>query len=586
MKKKAVLVFLILLFCCTFPMVSQGNPWGNLKKIYFYTSMQDEKSVLERLDSIDLDEVKRSEQSDMTRRLIQFGDYFFSKGKIDTAEAFYKKVVDHAPRYWPVVNKLEKVKRSRGAGIIGLNNVFKQLLMTIGDFETFFMMMNGLLNILFFAGILSFFIFSLLLFRKYFRLAGNDILIVRKQKISIQGILFVFLAILWPLFAFSGWVVYPFLIIGFLWGYLNSNEKKSVSFALVVVVVITFLYSFNLVFEKNLQREDFKSIMKLNKGHLFDKEIYENFDDELKVMQAFGYYEDGNHDTALEILHSTDDNLKNILKYELLGNIYYRAGDIPLSIRYYKESLGLNEKNPVTLNNFTMALARNDNAKVFDSWAKRYPEIADLKNKELNLKEPREIPGVLWRRLFNLSGGKFIPSVFIKSTLVQVFKLPIIYCILILLIYIFMIGKIWPSLGESTHCSKCARIIKKTAIHKSYKLCDECHQLFLIKDVIFLEAKVLKEKELRKRYRKKFMMTLLLSLIIPGLNLKYREKDKLFMTLNFLVYVLIGFAVLGFLVFEKVYMTTPLFFNVLAGVAMLFYFLVNMFSVLGEDDGI
>ena len=67
--------------------------------------------------------------------------------------------------------------------------------------------------------------------------------------------------------------------------------------------------------EKNIQREDFKSIMKLNKGYLYDKEVYENFDDELKVMQAFGYYEDGNNDTALEILHSTDDNLKNVLKY-------------------------------------------------------------------------------------------------------------------------------------------------------------------------------------------------------------------------------------------------------------------------------
>ena len=35
---------------------------------------------------------------------------------------------------------------------------------------------------------------------------------------------------------------------------------------------------------------------------------------------------------------------------------------------------------------------------------------------------------------------------------------------------------------------------------KSHALCDGCYQLFLIKDPIFLEAKILKEKEISRQF--------------------------------------------------------------------------------------
>jgi len=48
----------------------------------------------------------------------------------------------------------------------------------------------------------------------------------------------------------------------------------------------------------------------------------------------------------------------------------------------------------------------------------------------------------------------------------------------------------------------------------------------------------------------------------------------------------VGFAVVGMMNFNHIFSTVPLFFNMVGIGAVGVYFLVNIFSVIGEENGI
>jgi hypothetical protein len=51
-------------------------------------------------------------------------------------------------------------------------------------------------------------------------------------------------------------------------------------------------------------------------------------------------------------------------------------------------------------------------------------------------------------------------------------------------------------------------------------------------------------------------------------------------------YFLVGFAVVGMVNFNRIFSTVPLLFNLVGIGAVGFYLLVNIFSVLGDENGI
>jgi tetratricopeptide (TPR) repeat protein len=548
--------------------------------------------VLEQLELIEFEDLIRADQKEIASQLIRFGDRYFERGKYDHAEAFYRKVFNVSPKddYWYLYNKLEKIKRANGSVFIGFKSLFGQFFLALKNFKASFLLVNHFFNLLFFSTLFTFLLFSLILFIRYFKLAGNDLVLDEKKKFSFKKILIILLALLWPALFLFGWMIYPFLLTGFLWFYLNENEKKAVKYMLIAAAVISTLYSLNLVLEKNLQTNSFKQAQKVYEGRLFDKEVYDTFDDGLKVAQAASYYEKGKVDpnwlnTALDILNSTNDDYKSPLKYTLKGNIYFRYGEIGQSIKYYSDSLLLDDDNKITLNNFTLALIKENKPEVFTSYAERYPQIESLRTKAVDIKNVKLNQGALWERLFNSSKEKFNPGLFFKGIIKELIKLPVVYYLLLFIIYVMGLRKLVPFIGQSTFCSKCHKIIKEASIHKSYKLCDDCYQLFSIKDVIFLEAKILKEKELRKKFKKKYIVFLIFSLLIPGLNFNYRGNNRLFLLLAVIFYFLVGFAVVGIVNFSRIFSTAPLFFNLVGIGAVGFYLLINIFSVLGDENG-
>jgi len=287
--KKRFLFFLIVL-CFVSMVFSQGNnTWGNLKKIHLYDSIGKYGKVLENLQLIDFVGLNKKEVEKVAFELINFGDYYFSKGKNKLSESFYKKVLEISPGFWYVYNRLGKINKKRGYVLSNLEYGFKQFLMISRDFDSSFLILITLSKVLLFSSMFVFFIFSIILFAKYFKLVGNDLFINKTGTISIIRVFFIFIILFWPVFIFSGWMVYPFLIVGFFWVYMDAYERKSTLYIFIFIFITSFLFSFNRVLENNFKQENFDVLRELYKGGLFDKKEYDKFDDELKVIQALSY---------------------------------------------------------------------------------------------------------------------------------------------------------------------------------------------------------------------------------------------------------------------------------------------------------
>jgi len=583
--RKTILGFII----CTVAvggLFSAANPWGDLKKIYIYDSLNDLGRVSEMLDQIQLGLLKRKEKKEVARQFIDLGDHYYHQKKYRLAEKFYRKVLPISPSYWYVYNKLERINRDRGQLLFNFKNVFQQFSTLLRDFTAAFFLLNNLLNVLFFSCLLVLFVQAVLLFIKYFRLAGNDLLKDANNIFSLKRVLILAVLLFWPVLLFAGWMIYPFLIFGFLWVYMGSDERRSTVVIMVAVAVVSVLYSFNHMLEKNFRTQDFKIVKQVFDGRLFNRTVYESFDNELKVLQALSYYENDSLKTAEDILNATGENYKSTLKCDILGNINYRFDNIPESIRYYRQSLSLNDKNPIALNNFTMALIKNDNTEIFESWAKRYPEISEHKKRKLVLRDVEIPQRFLWRRLLSLPASSLNFWELVKGVLASLFAMPVLYGILLFLTYIILVLKVFDNVGQSTFCSKCSKIIKETTVHKSYKLCNDCYQLFLIKDVIFLEAKILKEKELAKRTRKRSLILWILSVVVPGLKLSFMDKNRSFILVTGLFFFTLGYYVFGSITLRMGFGTSPIFLNFIGLLAVLIYLVSNIMSLWGEEDGL
>ena len=584
MNKKALLIlFFFILANLGF---AGESPWGQLKKIHYFDGQKDYKMVREYLAAIDGSQMNRVEMKEIANQLKTFGDHYFDEGEFNLARAFYYKVLNLNPSQWDIYNRLERINRGEGALTYNFGFLGKQFFEVFKNFKASFLMVNNFVNMLFFSGILVFFIFSILLFGRYFTIAGYDFSTDERGGLSIRNLVILLLLLFWPAMFFPGWVAYPFLILGLLWTYLNDTEKRAAILGVVLVGILSILFAFNGYLEKTYKHPYFKEINAVYEGALFEEDVTRTFDDEMKVMQAFSYYDEGKYEKALDLLVSTEENYKNVLKYNLLGNIYFIFDNLDESIKYYKRSLGIDDKNPTTLNNFAMALLKNGNSEVLELYSKRYPELSTYQKTATALQITPVTELFLWKRLVNGGKASFDVGFFVSRIMSQMMAGPVFYLIIVFLVYIFVVKMIFTSTGESTYCSKCSKVIKKREIHRSYKLCNECYQLFMIKDVIFLEAKILKEKELKKKYIKRYIGILGLSLIIPGLNLNFKNKNSQFIIFATIFYLFIGFYLASQFLFEEVFAAVPIFVNLVGLLALIIYFMVNIYSIIGDDDGV
>jgi tetratricopeptide (TPR) repeat protein len=587
MPRKALwrVALLALLLCAS---LEAASPWGSLKKIYFYEASGNLGEVRRNLERLDAQGLPPGEKIDLMNKLTELGDRYFMKKNDSLAEAFYRQTLKISPQdAWPVYNKLEKISRRRGGLLWNLTGVARQFTLLTSSFNGSILLLGGFFSVLMFAGLLLFFMVAAALAVRYFKLAAHDFILEGSSRFSLIKLLLLLLFLFWPLLVTGGWAIYPFLLCGFLWNYLNHDERVNVKRIQVLLLLLAFLYSLGQYLEKSMQSPGFQIVQQVYSGQLFPASAYSGFDNEMKVMQAYAYYHRDQPDIAMDVLLETGSAYATTLKFNLLGDIHFEKGNIPQSIQYYRQSLSMDDRNPVTLMNFTVALLKNNDPDLFLFYSKNYPQINQIKDKITALQKNRLPEKILWQRLLNFSWVRFHFWHLLEVMVGEFIRFPVLLAILIMAAYVWLLKRFFPSLGQSIFCSKCGKIIRKMSIEQaqSHALCEECYQLFLIKDPIFLEAKLLKEKEIVRQSLLKNSLLLATSLVVPGFLLNFRDKGKVFAPLFFVWTVVFGLFLVNALNFKGVFGTVPMFLNLIGLAAVVLYLAVAIYSLQGNPDG-
>lgn len=585
MARKSILLPIGVLLLIQFSWAA-ANPWSNLKKIYFYDSSNELAAVKENLDRLEAQGLAPAEKLELLQKMNDLGDRYFQKKNFPLAEAFYRKILLISPSdAWPVYNKLERINRLKGNRLWNFKNIWRQFLLVSRDFSGRFLLLNSFFNVLFFSSLLLFYLSVAVMFFKYFKLVTHDFILGGNSELQVKQLVLLLALLLWPLVVLGGWGYYPFLFCGFLWFYFNHDDRVNIKRIIGILLAMTFLASINNYLELSLQSPGFQTIKNIYAGQLFPENRYRLFDNEMKVMQAYAYYNRQQADTALDILQDTGNNYNSTLKLNLLGNIYFTKGSIAQSIQFYRQALSIDDQNKVTLKNFALALLKNNDPELFKFYQKNYPEILEYKDK-ISVPQTIKLPeSILWKRLLNFSWENFHPWSFVSSIAIEFFKFPILLACLLMLVYITMLKKLSPILGQSTFCNKCAKIIKKKSIEQAHPLCEDCYQLFLIKDPIFFEAKIIKEREISRKIRFQYSLNLILSLIIPGFCLNFKNKSHVFTFTFLLFFNVFGFYLFNALIFKNFFGTIPMFINFIGIFAMILYLAINAYALRGDDHG-
>lgn len=579
------LLLTVMILFLLFSSVNANNSLGNIYKLKYYDLKIGDDQFLKSLSEFNLQELSRKELHLSLNELEKIGDKFAKDGKLDKALIVYEKIYKNSEDNWQIYNKIEGIGQKNGSFFFNIRNFLRQTFALMHNNDSFFVIAGLTFSSVYFASILIFFIFAIFLFYRYFKIFSNDSLNAEDGDVSVRKIAIFSIALLWPFVFFSGWMIFPFIISGLFWSYFNKNEKQSIMVLIILIFVFSVFFSIRSYLNKNIESDTFYTINEVNSGKLFTKSDYAKFDNELKVYLSFSYYENKDYNSSLDILLSTGEGYRSNLKFNLLGNIYYKSGNYEESMKYFKDSLDLNENDEIALHNFAIVLAKQNNAKVFDSYATRFPKMKEIINNVHKIMEIKVNSGLLKRRVFYSSREKFAPFSFLLSILKEFIELPIMYFSLLTLLYIYFINMVFPNMGESIRCSKCSKIIKETTADASNHFCNECYQLFMIKDVIFLEAKVAKEEKIKKREFIRGIFIGGVSLVFPGLNFIFKKKYLLFITFSIIFYTFAVFTIAGKILFESIYSVQPVIFNITSVITILLYLFINLFSVKGDSDG-
>ena len=564
------------------------NPWGDLKKIYFYEASGNLAEAQRFLEQLDDQALTPNDKVELVGKLVEMGDRLLKQNKDSLAGAFYRQALKISPQdSWPVYNKLEKIFRRRGGFFWKFSGLGRQFALLTRSFNGSVLLLGGFFSVLMFSGLLLFFMVAAALAARYFKLSAYDFILEGQNHFGALKLLLLLLLLFWPLLVTGGWALYPFLLCGMLWSYFNHDERVLVKRIQILLLALTLLFSLGQYLERSMLSPGFQTVQKVYAGRLYPASTYQRFDNEMKVMQAYAYYYDGQHDVAMDILMDTGSGYGTPLKYNLLGDIHYEKGQIAQSIQFYRQSLSLNDRDPLTLKNFTVTLLKNNDPDLFLFYSKNYPQLSRIKDKVSTLQKDRLPEKILWQRLLNFSWQSFHPWHFLEIVAGEFLRFPVLLALLAMVAYIFLLRRFVPSLGQSVFCSKCGKIIRKISIEQAqaHALCEDCYQLFLIKDPIFLEAKLIKEKEIDRQASRNRFLLLAVSLVVPGFILNFHDRSKVFAPLFFLFSVVCGLFLVNRMNFKGVFGVAPMFLNLIGLVAVVLYLGIAVYSLRGASDG-
>lgn len=582
---KKTILFLIFLLIIAFVNANENSEINRIEKIqYFFYSGKLNKAA-ELIKEFDLTPYFGKEKDLILRKFKSIGDMLIENGNTDLADIVFKKIQKENPGYWQIGNSLEKSKRTKGRGFYSIGNAFAQFTHLLKNFEAKLLFYEITTGSIFLSGILLFFITSIYLFVRNFKLASTDFFIDDNGDLQKVKVFLAFGLLFWPIIFLSGWASYPFLFAGFFWVYMNSAEKRMILIQIVIIIIGALFFSFHNFISSVATSNDIEIAKNIMSGRLYSKKEYKLFSNDLKVLQAYAFFKNKNYEKSIDMLLSTGEGYQNLLKLNLMGNIYFRSDNIEKSLKYLKTALEIDEKNKTALYNFALVLSKQENAKVFKSYAKRYPPLVKLKKTVGIIKDPFLEQNFLWKRLMNNSGKSENFIKFISEIIKNFFKIPVIYFSFVFLLYIFLIKRIFPELGRSEFCKKCGKIIDKSQSVKANNYCEQCYELFQLKDVVFMEAKIGREEEIKRKSIKRKIVFLIFSILLPGFVLLENKKMIRFSILSYVYLTLFIFSFSSVFYFKKIFGLYPIYLNLLIILVALLYMTINLFSIKGDGNG-
>jgi len=528
--------------------------------------------------------------SAISGRLLEIGLELYRQGEKSLAFSLFEKVQILDPREWRSISFLNQFRDDKK--FIDFSNTKKQFIQVkrlLQNFEPAVILITQINEALFWAVLLTMLFFTIWLVRHYLSLATYDMILNEKGFVEKKRLVIWILLLLWPIFIGSGWFLMIMIVISSLWFYTDGTERKTLVFLFTLLALTMLVSSFNQFLLHQAENASFLQAKKIMSKHLmsYDADAVEK-NPSAKLLLAFNNFHVGNLEDGMEWLNSTDDKLKHDLKKNLYGFAFLTNNDYQNAISVLSDVLSHNPTDQTALYNITLALLENKDEKTFDAFVNRFPRIATFSDIVGQPQLPVLSDGFLWS-LF-LSSGKSPDDMtlfyIIKSSLRMLIRIPIIYFFIILLLYIKFLPVLFHDIGKSTHCAKCQKAIKKENPNRAVNVCNDCYQLFLIKDAMMADAKTFKEADIHKTTRRKNMLLLVFSFLSPGFFLHMRGQHRLFATINFFYYFFLLIAFVVWHPLAQYYGTVPLFAKTFGVLAAIVFLVANSLIFQGDEYGI
>ncbi len=486
-----------------------------------------------------------------------------------------KKYLYTLSRYennWKIFDDLSKIELKNFNILKGIKNAFVALKLFIYSDDNI-LILSPLAKSIFWGFFLSFIIFILFKYYYNFEVLLNDLNLNFKFLKYIALIVFAIISLV----SFSGIFYIPFGIGAVVFFYLLKKEKK-----LLFLYLFTFFISFIILTYTNIiqtasYNKRYQAIIKIKEGKYTDqellkieKEFEKDPDPQLFLTLAIRYYNDNllfNSKRVLEKIKESDKY--NKLKYFYLGNIYYKVGFFSKAKDMYFKALQVAPNDPYLNFNISVLLFRINQPDLAQKYA-LIAQKAGIKREGdiLTKKDPLKI------NIFPYVEFKFSKRVFFH---------PIFLGLLIFFVLLLLLKIAFRSIGTSVRCASCGKPTKKNRNSVNDRYCEECFNLFIIREPFLSETRKIKYKEIEENNLKMTKKIVILSILFPGIDLIYRELSYLYFILSFFTFffLILFFTLNGDLIVLKA--SKILSFNtIFLWLALLFYLIINIISYFVE----
>ncbi len=462
---------------------------------------------------------------------------FLENGDTKKAIEFLNTLKEVFPREWRLYNISSKIFLKDFSFSLMLKSSFLSLYYFY--LENKFLFLSTLIKSLIISLWSTFAFFTFFYVIKFSALFLADIGLLEEgedKSIAIKIIVF-FVFVLLPVFLLSGIYFFPFVLMALIYPYLKIGMRK---IANTIVLLFIVLFPLSILLNEIQHSESDKTnlmIKKIESGYYLKDDFKKAIDIWNKVKEPYvgsvllkRYYLDGYVLEARQIaeaLPSTGDFFK--FKNFMLGNIYYKLGFFNKAENCYRKVISEEPESAPANYNMAVLLNRLNELDKAETFIKASREFAKEKNLNFDKLYPvAYYPEKLKIRLFN------------NLNIIELILNPFLLSVLIYLIVKSLI-QIFGTIGRSGRCTICGKVVKGKSITEKVEYCNECFNLFVIKDPMLSETRKIRYEEIESQKQKMFFLYSFLSLIIPGFALLELEKRKLFVGLSFFFMLLVSF---------------------------------------------